>query len=81
MKKRYIVFIHLGLFAVLFITALLSSEALLNWLMPGFSDVGSWIILLFSETIFLLIVTSISCIIFIRRQLKTKDNDSFISNS
>lgn len=70
MKKRYILLIHFGIFIILFLLCFFSSEALLNWLMPGFYDVGSWIMLVAFETVVLFIAITVSCTIFIRKQLK-----------
>lgn len=73
MKKRYIIVIHLCVFIFLFIISLVTSETLLNLLMPGFSNVNDWILLISVETMLLLILVGTSCTIFMVKQKKNKN--------
>ncbi|SHJ27821.1 hypothetical protein SAMN04488508_10725 [Aquimarina spongiae] len=68
MKKRKIILIHLTLFITLTAVLFFSAESLLKILAPGFHDVVMWLSLIFFGAIGILILTTISCVIFIKRQ-------------
>ncbi len=67
-NKKNIILIHLAVFILLTLTLLFTSEPLLNKFAAGIHDVGMWIDLMIFGTIGILILTTVSCLIFIRQQ-------------
>ncbi|AXT59233.1 hypothetical protein D1816_02495 [Aquimarina sp. AD10] len=68
MKKRKIILIHLISFIILTLILFFSAESLLKLLAPGFHDVVMWLNLILFGTIGLLILTTISCVVFVKKQ-------------
>ncbi|WP_460219308.1 hypothetical protein [Psychroserpens sp. MEBiC05023] len=68
MSKKKIILIHLAVFMLLTLILLFTSEALLNEFATGIHDVGMWINLMFLGTIGILVMTIISCLIFLKKK-------------
>ena len=66
-RKRKIILIHLAVFIILTLLLLFSSEPLLNKFAEGIHNVGMWIDLMIYGTIGILILTIISCMIFLKK--------------
>jgi hypothetical protein len=66
-RKRKIILIHLAVFIILTLLLLVSSEPLLNKFAAGIHNVGMWIDLMIYGTIGILILTIISCMIFLKK--------------
>ncbi|WP_445456444.1 hypothetical protein [Flavobacterium sp. HNIBRBA15423] len=71
-RKRKIILIHLALFILLTLLLLFTSEPLLNKFATGIHNVGMWIDLMTFGTIGILILTTISCLIFLNKGKKKK---------
>lgn len=69
MTKRKIIFLHIILFLVLTALLFFYSVRLLSFFAPGYHDVSMWLSLLFFGTFGILLITVVTCIIFIK--LKT----------
>ncbi|MDO9000889.1 MAG: hypothetical protein Q7W45_14065 [Bacteroidota bacterium] len=69
-RKRKIILIHLAVFILLTLLLLFTSEPLLNKFATGIHNVGMWIDLMIFETIIILILTIISCLIFLNKGKK-----------
>lgn len=67
MSKTKIISIHLLLFLVLTVLLFFSAEPILEILTPGLDDVIMWLNLIIFGTIGILILTIISCFLFIKR--------------
>ncbi len=72
MSKKKIILIHLGVFILLTLLLLFTSEPLLNKFATGIHNVGMWIDLMIFGTIGILILTIISCLIFLNKGKKKK---------
>ncbi len=70
MSKTKIISIHLLLFLVLTVLLFFSAEPILEILTPGLDDVIMWLNLIIYGTIGILIITIISCFVFIKRHKK-----------
>ena len=64
MNKKKIIAIHIVTFVLLSLLLLFTSEPLLNKFAAGIHNVGMWIDLMIFGTIGILILTTISCLIF-----------------
>jgi len=71
-RKRKIVLIHFAIFILLTLLLLLISEPLLNKFASGIHNVGMWIVLMIFGTIGILILTIVSCLIFLNKGKKKK---------
>ena len=67
-SKKKIILIHLGVFILLTLLLLFTSEPLLNKFAAGIHNVGMWIDLMIFGTIGILILTTISCLIFLKQE-------------
>ena len=67
MSKKKIILIHLAVFILLTLLLLFASEPLLNKFAAGIHNVGMWIDLMIFGTIGILILTIISCLIFLKQ--------------
>lgn len=68
MSKKKIILIHLAGFILLTLLLLFTSEPLLNKFAAGIHNVGMWIDLMIFGTIGILILTTISCLIFLKQK-------------
>ena len=68
MSKRKIILIHLAIFLILTLLLFIFSEPILNKFAAGIHDVIMWLKLLIYGTIGILIVTIISCLIFLKKR-------------
>lgn len=68
MSKLKIISIHLVLFLVFTVLLFFSAEPILEILTPGLDDVVMWLNLIMFGTIGILIITIISCFVFIKRR-------------
>ncbi|CAM4175025.1 hypothetical protein FLAN108750_13990 [Flavobacterium antarcticum] len=66
LSKRKIIEIHLMSFILMTVILFLSSEPLLKKFASGIHDVGMWLSLITYGTIGILILTIVSCLIFIK---------------
>jgi len=71
-SKKKIILIHLGVFILLTLLLLFTSEPILNKFAAGIHNVGMWIDLMIFGTIGILILTIISCLIFLNKVKKKK---------
>ena len=69
-SKKKIILIHLGVFILLTLLLLFTSEPLLNKFASGIHNVGMWVDLMIFGTIGILILTIISCLIFLKKRTK-----------
>ena len=67
MNKKKIIVIHIVTFVLLSLLLFFSSEPLLNKFASGIHNVGMWIDLMIFGTIGILILTTISCLIFLKQ--------------
>ena len=67
-SKKKIILIHLAIFILLTFLLLFTSESLLNKFAAGIHNVGMWIDLMLFGTIGILILTVISCLIFLKQK-------------
>jgi intracellular septation protein A len=67
LRKRKIIGIHILTFVILAIALFLSAEPLLNKFASGIHNVGMWLNLILYGTIGILILTIISCLIFLKK--------------
>ena len=67
-SKKKIILIHLGVFILLTLLLLFTSEPILNKFAAGIHNVGMWIDLMIFGTIGILILTTISCLIFLKQE-------------
>jgi hypothetical protein len=67
-KKKKIILIHLAVFILLTLLLLFTSEPLLNKFAAGIHNVGMWIDLMIFGIIGILILTTISCLIFLKQK-------------
>ena len=67
-SKKKTILIHLGVFILLTLLLLFTSEPLLNKFAAGIHNVGMWIDLMIFGTIGILILTTISCLIFLKQE-------------
>ena len=67
LSKKKIISIHLTVFIVLTLLLLITSEPILNKFAAGIHNVGMWIDLIIFGTIGILILTTISCLIFLKQ--------------
>jgi uncharacterized protein involved in cysteine biosynthesis len=67
LRKRKIIGIHLLTFVILTIVLFFSAEPLLNKFASGIHNVGMWLNLIIYGTIGILVLTIVSCFIFIKR--------------
>ncbi len=71
MKKRSsIIVVHFILFVIAEIALLFYAEVLLDYFAAGFHDGAMWLALLQYGSVGILLLTVISCIVFIRRRKK-----------
>tara|TARA_R110000868_G_scaffold385339_3_gene653190 strand:+ start:554 stop:1090 length:537 start_codon:yes stop_codon:yes gene_type:complete len=70
MNKKKIIVIHIVTFVLLSLLLLFMSEPLLNKFAAGIHNVGMWIDLMIYGTIGILILTTISCLIFLKKGKK-----------
>src|SRR5690606_1794029 len=68
MSKTKIIVIHLAVFVLLTILLFFSSEFFINKFAEGFHDIKLWIGLITYGTIGILILTIISCLIFLKQK-------------
>ncbi len=68
MNKKKIIAIHIVTFVLLSLLLLFTSEPLLNKFAAGIHNVGMWIDLMIFGTIGILILTTISCLIFLKQK-------------
>ncbi|SIS46401.1 hypothetical protein SAMN05421766_1027 [Zobellia uliginosa] len=68
-RKRKIILFHLAVFILLTLLLLFISEPLLNKFAAGIHNVGMWIDLMIYGTIGILILTIISCMIFLIKRI------------
>ena len=68
MNKKKIIAIHIVTFVLLSLLLLFTSEPLLNKFASGIHNVGMWIDLMIFGTIGILILTTISCLIFLKQK-------------
>jgi len=68
MNKKKIILIHLAGFTLLTLLLLFASEPLLNKFAAGIHNVGMWIDLMIFGTIGILILTTISCLVFLKQK-------------
>jgi len=66
--KKKIILIHLAVFILLTLLLLFISEPLLNKFAAGIHNVGMWIDLMIFGIIGILILTTISCLIFLKQK-------------
>ena len=71
-SKKKIILINLGVFILLTLLLLFTSEPILNKFAAGIHNVGMWIDLMIFGTIGILILTIISCLIFLNKVKKKK---------
>lgn len=69
MSNKKIILIHLAAFIILTLLLLFTSEILLNKFAAGIHNVGMWINLMIFGTIGILILTTISCLIFLKQKI------------
>lgn len=69
MSNKKIILIHLAAFIILTLLLLFASEILLNKFAAGIRNVGMWINLMIFGTIGILILTTISCLIFLKQKI------------
>lgn len=69
-RKRKIIFTHLAVFILLTLLLLFTSEPILNKFAAGIHNVGMWIDLIIFGTIGILVLTMISCLIFLNQGKK-----------
>jgi hypothetical protein len=67
-SKKKIILIHLAVFTLLTLLLFLTSEPLLNKFASGIHNVGMWIDLMIIGTIGILILTIISCLVFLKQK-------------
>lgn len=68
MSKKKTILIHLAGFIILTLFLLFTSEPLLNKFVTGIHNVGMWIDLMIFGTIGILILTTTSCLIFLKQK-------------
>ena len=68
MNKRKIIVIHLAVFLLLTLLLFFTSEPLLNKFASGIHNVGMWIDLMIIGSVGILILTTISCLIFLKQE-------------
>jgi hypothetical protein len=68
MTKRKIILIHLAVFILLTLLLFFTAESLLRQFASGIHNVGMWLILIIFGTIGILILTIISCLIFLKKR-------------
>jgi hypothetical protein len=69
LSKKKIILIHLAVFILLTLLLLFTSEPLLNTFAAGIHNVGMWMDLMVFGTIGILILTTISCLIFLKQKI------------
>mgnify|MGYP003669565374 CR=1 FL=1 len=69
MNKRKIIVIHFSVFILLTLLLFFSSEFFINKFAEGFHDIRLWIGLISYGTIGILILTIISCLIFLKQKI------------
>ena len=69
LSKKKIKLIHLAVFILLNLLILFASELLLNKFAAGIHNVGMWMDLMVFVTIGILILTTISCLIFLKQKI------------
>ena len=67
LRKRKIIGIHLLTFVILTIVLFFLAEPLLNKFASGIHNVGMWLNMIIYGTIGILVLTIVSCFIFIKR--------------
>lgn len=67
LSKKKIILIHLTVFVILTLLLLFTSEPILNKFAAGIHNVGMWIDLMIFGTIGILILTTVSCLIFLKQ--------------
>jgi len=70
LRKQKIIGIHLLTFVILTIVLFFSAEPLLNKFASAIHNVGMWLYLIIYETIGILFITIISCLIFLNKGKK-----------
>ncbi len=68
MNKRKVIVIHLAVFLLLILLLFFASEPLLSKFATGIHNVGMWTDLIIIGTIGILILTTISCLIFLKQK-------------
>ncbi len=69
LSKKKIILIHLAVFILLTLLLIFISEPLLNRFAAGIHNVGMWMNLMVFGTIGILILTTISCLIFLKQKI------------